>query len=105
MSKDDDQKLEDDEREDRMVSQINKNTLMPIGLAIAIFGGLYWQSNLLSKEFEDIKTGLLKINNRIDIMEVRYARETIWTETDMRDFVSELKSLNPAIKFPDIRRK
>lgn len=105
MSRDKREEQDEEDKEPGTMSQINKNTLMPIGLAVAIFGGLYWQSNLLSKEFEDIKTQLLKINNRIDIMEIRYSQENVWTNTDMRDFVAELKSLNPTMKFPEMRRK
>lgn len=95
--------MNSEESKNRGYMPLTKQTLIPLGLALSIFAGLYLQMSSITENFTDIKIELLKINNRIDVMEMRQTNTSIvyWTESDMRDLMSRLRSMNPTLVFPE----
>ena len=68
---------------------INKETLMPLGMVIAICGGVVW-----------ISTQLTNINYKLDMLETKL--EDQWTTRDMENWGLRLKMENPEISVPDL---
>ena len=68
---------------------INKETLMPLGMVIAICGGVVW-----------ISTQLTNINYKLDMLETKL--EDQWTTRDMENWGLRLKMENPEIAVPDL---
>ena len=69
---------------------ITKDTLMPLGLVLAICGGVVW-----------ISTQLNNINHKLDMLETRL--EDQWTRRDMENWGLKLKMGNPDIVIPDLK--
>ena len=68
---------------------ISKETLIPLGMVIAICGGVGW-----------ISTQLNKINYKLDILENKL--EDKWTTRDMENWGLRLKMQNPEIDVPEL---
>ncbi len=68
---------------------LSKETLMPLGMVIALCGGVVWISNQLSL-----------IHNKLDLLES--SLEEQWTKRDMENWGLKLKLENPEIKIPSI---
>ena len=68
---------------------INKDTLMPLGMVIALCGGVVW-----------ISTQLTNINYKLDSLEGKLEEQ--WTKRDMENWGLKLKMGNPEIIIPDI---
>ena len=68
---------------------ISKETLMPLGMVIALCGGVVWISNQLSL-----------IHNKLELLEA--SLEEQWTKRDMENCGLKLKLENPEITIPEI---
>ena len=68
---------------------ISKETLMPLGMVIALCGGVVW-----------ISTQLTNINYKLDSLEGKLEEQ--WTKRDMENWGLKLKMGNPEIIIPDI---
>ncbi len=68
---------------------ISKETLMPLGMVIALCGGVVWISNQLSS-----------IHNKLELLEA--SLEEQWTKRDMENWGLKLKLENPDIKIPEL---
>jgi len=68
---------------------LSKETLMPLGMVIALCGGVVW-----------ISTQLTNINYKLDTLEQKL--EDQWTVRDMENWGLRLKMENPNIKIPGI---
>lgn len=68
---------------------ITKDTLMPLGLVLALCGGVVW-----------ISTQLTNINYKLDMLEGKL--EDQWTRRDMENWGLKLKMGNPEIKIPNL---
>ena len=68
---------------------ITKDTLMPLGMVIALCGGVVW-----------ISTQLTNINYKLDSLEGKLEEQ--WTKRDMENWGLKLKMCNPDIIIPDI---
>jgi len=66
---------------------ISKETLMPLGMVIALCGGVVW-----------ISTQLTNINYKLDMLEEKL--EDNWTRRDMENWGLKLKLENPEIQIP-----
>ncbi len=70
-------------------TMITKETLMPLGMVIAICGGVVW-----------ISTQLNNINYKLDMLETKL--EDQWTKRDMENWGLRLKMGNPEIYIPEL---
>ncbi len=68
---------------------ITKDTLMPLGMVIALCGGVVW-----------ISTQLSGINYKLDMLEGKL--EDQWTKRDMENWGLKLKMGNPDITIPNL---
>ena len=68
---------------------ISKETLMPLGMVIALCGGVVWISSQLSG-----------INYKLDMLEGKL--EDQWTQRDMENLGLKLKLENPEIIIPTL---
>jgi hypothetical protein len=68
---------------------ITKDTLMPLGMVLALCGGVVW-----------ISTQLTNINYKLDMLEGKL--EDQWTKRDMENWGLKLKMGNPDIKIPNL---
>ena len=68
---------------------ITKDTLMPLGMVIALCCGVVW-----------ISTQLTNINYKLDSLEGKLEEQ--WTKRDMENWGLKLKMGNPDIIIPDI---
>ena len=68
---------------------ISKETLMPLGMVIALCGGVVW-----------ISTQLSGINYKLDALEEKL--EDNWTRRDMENWGLKLKLENPEILIPEL---
>ena len=68
---------------------LSKETLMPLGMVIALCGGVVWISNQLSL-----------IHNKLELLES--SLEEQWTKRDMENWGLKLKLENPNIEIPKI---
>jgi len=68
---------------------ISKETLMPLGMVIALCGGVVW-----------ISTQLTNINYKLDMLEEKL--EDNWTRRDMENWGLKLKMENPDIEIPTL---
>ena len=68
---------------------LTKETLMPLGMVIALCGGVVW-----------ISTQLNNINYKLDSLEEKL--EDQWTHRDMENWGLKLKLENPNIKIPNV---
>ena len=68
-------------------SLITKDTLMPLGMVVALCGGVVW-----------ISTQLTNINYKLDMLEKKL--EDNWTKRDMENWGLKLKLENPEITIP-----
>ncbi len=68
---------------------LSKETLMPLGMVIALCGGVVW-----------ISTQLTSINYKLDILEEKL--EDNWTRRDMENWGLKLKMENPTITIPQL---
>ena len=68
---------------------ITKDTLMPLGMVIALCGGVIW-----------ISTQLSGINYKLDMLEGKL--EDQWTYRDMENWGLRLQMGNPEIKIPKL---
>ena len=66
---------------------ISKDTLVPLGMVMALCGGVVWISNQLSS-----------IHNKLELLEA--SLEEQWTKRDMENWGLKLKLENPDIKIP-----
>tara|TARA_R110002051_G_C8466753_1_gene459327 strand:- start:372 stop:614 length:243 start_codon:yes stop_codon:yes gene_type:complete len=66
---------------------ITKETLMPLGMVIALCGGVVW-----------ISTQLTNINYKLDMLEEKL--EDNWTRRDMENWGLKLKLENPDVNIP-----
>ena len=71
---------------------ISKETLMPLGMVIALCGGVVW-----------ISTQLTNINYKLDTLEDKL--EDNWNKRDMENWGLKLKLENPAIVIPSVEIK
>jgi len=69
---------------------LTKETLMPLGMVIALCGGVVW-----------ISTQLTNINYKLDALEEKL--EDQWTKRDMDNWGLRLKLENPDITLPDLK--
>ena len=68
---------------------ISKDTLVPLGMVMALCGGVVWISNQLSS-----------IHNKLELLEA--SLEEQWTKRDMENWGLKLKLENPDIKIPEL---
>ena len=68
---------------------ISKETLMPLGMVVALCGGVVWISSQLSG-----------INYKLDMLES--SLEDQWTQRDMENWGLKLKLENPEITIPEL---
>lgn len=68
---------------------LSKETLMPLGMVIALCGGVVW-----------ISTQLTNINYKLDMLED--SLEDQWTKRDMENWGLKLKLENPTINIPTV---
>ena len=68
---------------------ITKDTLMPLGMVIALCGGVIW-----------ISTQLSGINYKLDMLEGKL--EDQWTKRDMENWGLRLQMGNPEIIIPNL---
>ena len=68
---------------------ITKDTLMPLGMVIALCGGVIW-----------ISTQLSGINYKLDMLEGKL--EDQWTSRDMENWGLKLQMGNPEIIIPNL---
>tara|TARA_A100001515_G_scaffold27406_1_gene21044 strand:- start:501 stop:740 length:240 start_codon:yes stop_codon:yes gene_type:complete len=68
---------------------ISKDTLVPLGMVVALCGGVVWISNQLSS-----------IHNKLELLEA--SLEEQWTKRDMENWGLKLKLENPDIKIPEL---
>jgi hypothetical protein len=68
-------------------SFLTKDTLMPLGMVIALCSGVVW-----------ISTQLTSINYKLDMLEEKL--EDNWTRRDMENWGLKLKMENPDIEIP-----
>jgi len=68
---------------------LGKETLMPLGMVIALCGGVVW-----------ISTQLNNINYKLDALEEKL--EDQWTTRDMENWGLKLKLQNPDIVIPTL---
>ena len=68
---------------------ISKETLMPLGMVVALCGGVVW-----------ISTQLTNINYKLDMLEEKF--EDNWTRRDMENWGLKLKMENPEIQIPEL---
>ena len=68
---------------------ITKDTLMPLGMVIALCGGVIW-----------ISTQLSGINYKLDMLEGKL--EDQWTKRDMENWGLRLQMGNPEIIIPKL---
>jgi hypothetical protein len=68
---------------------LSKETLMPLGMVIALCGGVVWISNQLGK-----------IHYKLDMLES--SLEDQWTKRDMENWGLKLKLENPQIEIPTV---
>ena len=68
---------------------LSKETLMPLGMVIALCGGVVW-----------ISSQLTNINYKLDMLEEKL--EDNWTRRDMENWGLKLKMENPAISIPEL---
>jgi hypothetical protein len=68
---------------------ISKDTLMPLGMVIALCGGVLW-----------ISTQLSGINYKLDMLETKLQDQ--WTTRDMVNWGLRLKMGNPDIAIPEL---
>tara|TARA_R110000824_G_scaffold171977_1_gene349692 strand:- start:363 stop:602 length:240 start_codon:yes stop_codon:yes gene_type:complete len=68
---------------------ISKDTLMPLGMVIALCGGVLW-----------ISTQLSGINYKLDMLETKLQDQ--WTTRDMVNWGLRLKMGNPEIAVPEL---
>ena len=68
---------------------ISKETLMPLGMVIALCGGVVW-----------ISTQLTNINYKLDMLESKL--EDQWTVRDMENWGLRLKMSNSDIQIPGV---
>ena len=68
---------------------LSKETLMPLGMVIALCGGVVWISNQLSS-----------IHNKLELLED--SLEEQWTRRDMENWGLKLKLENPEINIPGL---
>ena len=66
---------------------LTKETLMPLGMVIALCGGVVW-----------ISTQLTNINYKLDMLETKL--EDQWTRRDMENWGLKLRLVNPNIVVP-----
>ncbi len=66
---------------------ISKDTLVPLGMVVALCGGVVWISNQLSS-----------IHNKLELLEA--SLEEQWTKRDMENWGLKLKLENPDITIP-----
>jgi hypothetical protein len=67
---------------------LSKETLMPLGMVIALCGGVVW-----------ISSQLTSINYKLDLLEEKL--EDNWTRRDMENWGLRLKMGNPDISIPE----
>ena len=86
---------------------ISKETLIPIGLAVAICGaiitGVLWSnSKLISIQYElkDVRRSILNIETSLE-----YAASDRWTGNQMYQWVELLQVKNPDLDIPEVRRR
>ena len=68
---------------------LSKDTLMPLGMVIALCGGVVW-----------ISSQLTNINYKLDMLEE--SLEEQWTKRDMENWGLKLKLENPTITIPGV---
>ena len=68
---------------------LGKDTLMPLGMVIALCSGVVW-----------ISTQLTNINYKLDMLEENL--EDNWTRRDMENWGLKLKMENPNIVIPEL---
>jgi len=68
---------------------LGKDTLMPLGMVIALCGGVVW-----------ISTQLTNINYKLDMLEEKL--EDQWTKRDMENWGLKLKLENPELTVPEL---
>ena len=68
---------------------ITKDTLMPLGMVVALCGGVLW-----------ISTQLSGINYKLDMLEGKL--EDQWTKRDMENWGLKLQMGNPEIIIPKL---
>ncbi len=69
---------------------LSKETLMPLGMVIALCGGVVW-----------ISTQLTSINYKLDILEEKM--DDNWTRRDMENWGLKLKMENPELEIPNLQ--
>ena len=82
-------KMPTDNSTDTRKVTLSKDTLMPLGLVIALCGAVVWISSQLNN-----------INYKLDMLETKL--EDQWTQRDMENWGLKLKLENPTIEVPGI---
>ena len=68
---------------------LSKETLMPLGMVVALCGGVVW-----------ISSQLTNINYKLDMLEEKL--EDNWTRRDMENWGLKLKMENPDLEIPTL---
>ncbi len=89
---------------------INKDTLVPLSLVLAIFSSVVWFVNSANSKLDTIETSFRENISALkdDIKDLKYRLATYeaknadrWTISDQKIFVLEMSRNNPEIKLPD----
>ncbi len=91
--------------------QIGKDTLVPLGmvagLLLGVIGCYTWLDSRFdalvqnsNSRFTEIATGLRSLDNRLRDLELRQHHR--WNSLDMKDWMLELKRLNPDLQVPPV---
>jgi hypothetical protein len=91
--------------------QIGKDTLMPLGMVVGLLLGVIGCCTWLDSRFDaltqnsnsrftEIATGLRSLDNRLRDLELKQHHR--WDSLDMKDWMLELKRLNPDLQVPPV---
>jgi hypothetical protein len=99
------------EREFRRPVQIGRDTLMPVGMVLGILLGVIGFYSWLDARFDglaennngrftEIATALHSMDDRLRELEVKQHHR--WDSLDMKEWMLELKRLNPELHVPSV---
>jgi hypothetical protein len=91
--------------------QIGKDTLVPLGMVAGLLLGVVGCYSWLDARFDalnqncnsrfgEIASGLRSLENRLRDLELKQRRR--WDSLDMKDWMLELKRLNPDLQVPPV---
>lgn len=85
------------------IQAITESTLIPIGVAVALFVALGSYTAWIARQFANIERGMDKMSSdlRIEIGELRHLLSERFTKEDFRRWEREFFRANPTLRPPD----